>query len=793
MKHAYRRQLITIIIPALFAVLVAGIMALVTTPHRVAAQSGPSRECRVLLMMDRSDSIDNNWPTMRTQVMNLFTAPDLQSEKVALGYWTFSNVTNPGSNQNYNKPYHDYVPVVGDPSGYASFDSSLPLNKNDILGGHTNYEQAFGYDNGQPNNRAANDDPTDRVGVGNLQEMRSSADVLVLLTDGLPNYPVGSDGVPLDGNPTAVARGHAARETYAGKPVIGAYITSDPNPDLRALNATINGSENDQTNIGPLSFESIEGYLTEAIKKACNVPTSNYSLAPVTNVDGAAVQAGDTVNFSYSVNSDSPDGENGTTGWQVYDVTIDPSVNGNPLNFTSAASACSTGSSTPYCNSINNCSVILNMIGNKGTCNSVPNGGRGTCGSNPSTSPGSGSNTFVPGVNNTWYSPPRCQTIDDLPLGTRVCSLLVLNRPTGSGSIVNRGSSAECVTIGKTPLIQVYGGDIRVGKRFATDTSTISAIPGIYTSSFKVSGSAQPIGRTYGSWVEYGALAPGPIKRIASLSGYAGDNGGYDSPITPAGCDQGINKLTFSNTSADESGNASSHDPGCGYFAENQSLIPDIVSTAAVRQPIDPSRYALPLKFDGGSIAGVYRNDAAGATIEIGGGTSEITKGKTYYVYVPHGTVFIKDNIELADDTYGDNGNISDLPQLVIIAQSIKIKDTVNRVDAWLVAPGTRDNEGVVNTCVNDTGNTPKLTATVCDQPLTINGPVMARELLLWRTKVDKSNPACRIEAVTDCKNIGDPAEIFNLPASTTLWAQGNGTNPSRAQTGYTVELPPYY
>ncbi len=788
MKRVFVNRFAAITLPAAFALLAACIVALIATPHHAAAQSSASRECRVLLMMDRSDSIDNNWPVMRTQVQNLFFALPA-SENVSLGYWTFSNVTNPGSTQNYNKPYHDYV-SNGDSAGWASLMDTLPENKADILGGHTNYEQAFGYDNGQPNNRRPDDDPTDKMGVGNLQEMRDSADVLVLLTDGLPNYPVGSDSVPLDGNPTAVARGHAARETYAGKPVIGAYITSDPNPDLRALNATINGNENDQTNIGPLEFGDIESYLTEEIKKACNVPTSNYSLAPVTNVDGAAVQSGDTVNFSYSVNSDSPDGENGTTGWQLYDITIDPSVNGNPLNFTSAASACSTGSSTPYCNSINNCSVILNMIGGRGTCNSVPSGGRGTCGSNPSSSPGTGNNTFIPGVNNTWYSPPRCQTIEDLPLGTRVCSLLVLNRPTGSASIVNRGSSAECVTIGKTPLLQVHGGDIRVGKRFATDTSVISAIPGIYTSSFKVAGSAQPNGRTYGSWVEYGALAPGPIKRIASLSGYAGDNGGYDSPITPAGCDQGINKLTFSNTAADESGNASTHDPGCGYFAENQSLIPDIISTVSVRQPIDPSRYTLPLKFDSGSIAGVYRNDTTGATIEISGGTSEITKGKTYYVYVPNGTVFIKDNIELANDTYG---NISELPQLVIIAQSIKIKDTVNRVDAWLVAPGARDNEGVVNTCVNDTGNTPKLTADVCDRPLTINGPVMARELLLWRTKVDKSDPACRIEVATDCKNVGDPAEIINLPASTTLWAQGNGTNPSRAQTGYTVELPPYY
>lgn len=788
MNHISLRQSITIIVPALFVLLVAFVAALLLTPHHATAQSGPQRECRVLLMMDRSDSIDNNWPTMRTQVMNLFTAPDLQSENVSLGYWTFSNVTSPGSNENFNKPYHDYVQVVGDPGGYASFDNSLPLNKADILGGHTNYEQAFGYDNGQPNNRGANDDPTDKMGVGNLQTMRSTADVLVLLTDGLPNYPVGPDGVPLDGSPTAVARGHAARETYGDKTVIGAYITNDDNPDLSSLNATINGNPNDQTNIGPLDFESIEGYLTEAIKNACNVETPDYSLTPVTNVDGSAVQSGDTVNFSYSVNSDSPDGENATSGWQLYDVTIDSGVTGNPLNFTSAESACNTGSSTPYCNSINNCSVILNMIGGRGTCSAVPSGGRGTCGPTPSTSPGSGTNTFVPNVNNTWYSPPRCQTIEDMPLGTRVCSMLVLVKPRGSGSTVNRGSSAECVTIGKTPLVQVHGGDVRVGRHFNNDDSLLSAIPGVYTSSFKVSGSAQPNGRTYGSWVEYGVLAPGAIKRIASLSGYAGENGGYDSPVIAGGCDQNINKLTFSNTAADESGDASAHDPECGHFAETQDPIPDIISAAIVRQPIDPSRYTYPLRFDENSIAGLYRNVASGANVEINGGT--ITKGKTYFVYVPQGTVTITDTIAIADDTYA---NIGEIPQLVVIAQHIKIRDNVTRVDAWLVAPGTEDGEGIINTCVNGTGNTPKLTANVCDQPLTINGPVMARELLLWRTKVDKNETACRIEAATDCRDVGNPAEVINLPGTSTLWARGSGTNPGRAQTGYTIELPPYY
>jgi len=34
---------------------------------------------------------------------------------------------------------------------------------------------------------------------------------------------------------------------------------------------------------------------------------------------------------------------------------------------------------------------------------------------------------------------------------------------------------------------------------------------------------------------------------------------------------------------------------------------------------------------------------------------------------------------------------------------------------------------------------------------LTINGPVMARELDLWRTKLISPDPACRVTASVDC------------------------------------------
>lgn len=762
---------------ALFFLLVLlGVCAAVamSTPPKVAAQAGSQSSCRVLLMVDRSASIGDNWGEMRTQIDGLFTAPELQSESVALGYWTFSNVTNPGPGTNYNAPYHSYVDVVGDASGYASFMNTLPLNQAAILGGQTNYEQAFGY-----NNMVANNSPGNSGGVGSVEDIRNDADVLVLLTDGLPNYPVNSGDTALDGNATAVTRGHAARENYAGKTVIGAYITTEDNPDLSSLNATINGNPSDQSNVGPLEFSSIEGYLTDAISNACNVETVDYSLEPVVNADNVAVQTGDTVNFGYTVNNVSADNVNGTSAWQLYDVIINPTVAGNPLNFSSPQSACSGGGGRPYCNGIDNCAEILAMIGGRGSCNAVPTGGRGTCATTPSTSPGTGSNTFMPGPN-AFYSPPRCQTIEDLPLGTRICSMLSVSKPTFGSSPSNRISNATCVTIGKTPLVQIHGGDLRVGRHFNGDeVSPSDPLAGVYTSRFKITKEASvvPNGRTYGSWVEYGVLAPGPIERIASLSGYAGQYKGYDD-LLATGCDINVNKLTFANVVGDED-----HSDECGYFSESTGLIPDVISALTSRTEINPGSYTTPLRLDQNSTAGLYRNVADDAQFEIS--TSSITKGKTFIVYVPNGTVTISDNITAANDTYA---NIGEIPQLIVIAKDINIRENVVRVDAWLVAKGDSSDSGVIDTC---TGFASPLSSAVCNQPLRINGPVMASKLELWRTRVEATS--CQITAPDDCQSVGDPAEVMNLSGSSVLWALGYGLNSSRAQTTYTIELPPYY
>ena len=130
----------------------------------------------------------------------------------------------------------------------------------------------------------------------------------------------------------------------------------------------------------------------------------------------------------------------------------------------------------------------------------------------------------------------------------------------------------------------------------------------------------------------------------------------------------------------------------------------------------------------------------------------------------------IEGNITYAN---GPFTNVRDIPQVVIIAQNIEIRDNVGRVDAWLVASNT------IDTCYNLTGNP---TAGKCATLLEVNGPVITNHLLLRRTG----------GSGTDAQS-GDPAERFNLRPDAYLWAglQARGSN--KAQTVYSTELPPRF
>jgi hypothetical protein len=346
-----------------------------------------------------------------------------------------------------------------------------------------------------------------------------------------------------------------------------------------------------------------------------------------------------------------------------------------------------------------------------------------------------GSRTF--NVGNTTMPALTGVNVGDLPVGTRVCFALSV-QPRSSTDDRWGHSKPICTVIGKKPKVQIWGGDIAVRGKIETSLSTKD-----------IAGTS----RTFGSWVEYGGFAVGTVNKFATGSGLANQT---DSAQVA------WSKLTFANKNqagADSFGqyttlaNFRTAPTVSAFFNSIQSKTPIGAGT------VDPASLA----FNTGDPVQV--RTAGNLTLTA----STIPKGKSV-VIMATGTVTIDGSIAYADDTLG---SLRDIPQLVIIAANIDIKQAASRVDAWLVASGT------INTCSDFAGN---LTSGKCNALLELNGPVITNKLILNRTA----------GADTGVQS-GDPAERFNLRPDAFLWARLQASGSNKAQTVYSVELPPRF
>ncbi len=356
-------------------------------------------------------------------------------------------------------------------------------------------------------------------------------------------------------------------------------------------------------------------------------------------------------------------------------------------------------------------------------------------------------------------------TAGDLPVGTRLCFAFSV-QPRASSSTEWRHSLPVCVVAGKKPKAQVHGGDLSVGKVFSGTSGALPvATVNTSTSVKDISG----VKRTFGSWVEYGIFATGVINGTGSGSAYVGP-GMDNTPLWPICL---ASKLSFTNSGSSTCGPSTI----IGRYATTRS-IPDVAASFRVTASTPSFGNNASINLDVSKPQGLYT--ATGNVSINGGGVGRtITKGKWLVLNAPTSTVTITDNINYTTDTLQ---SIADIPQLVIIANKIIINDNVANVDAWLIANGT---SGVIETC--NTGSptyalsgNQRLTSDKCNVLLTVNGPVMAKQLWLRRTAGSGTGPAS-----------GDPAEIFNLRPDAYLWAQARAAGNGRIQTVYTTELPP--
>lgn len=315
--------------------------------------------------------------------------------------------------------------------------------------------------------------------------------------------------------------------------------------------------------------------------------------------------------------------------------------------------------------------------------------------------------------------------------GTRVCVGIRITPGNGTTEVSSNAWLVRCTSVGKKPRVQVWGGDIRTRGDIETSTGTVD------------DGGTNKV---FGSWVEYGALAAGNVTGFASGSGL---NEGSTGAATT------WNKLTFANV--------------------------DDTGTSRLGQYTLPPVKALADQFTGAASSGVPGSDLGAlesgtyktnnltinaSTVGQGGGG----RGKSIIIVVT-GTVTIQGDITYAPGTFT---SIGQLPQVVIIANKINIAGSVGQVNAWLVTTGT---DGAVNTC-SDRAVTAPLNASVCNNKLTVNGPVSTQHLHLRRTAGSDPN---------------DSAELFNLRPDAYIWAYLQSSDEGKIQTVYTTELPPRF
>jgi len=444
-------------------------------------------------------------------------------------------------------------------------------------------------------------------------------------------------------------------------------------------------------------------------------PARNYTLSPqIDSISPSKIEAGSEVSVSGSVDNVG-NAASETTQWEITQINVAPGKKAPHEDENGTTSA------TAPCQSNGGAASGNYFDSGDADCKNVAKG----------------SGTFNLGTPAQNLKPSKAAfDVGDLPVGTRVCFALSV-QPRSNTSDDWAHSKPICTVVGKKPKIQIWGGDVSVRGEIETSTSR-KDVSGV---------------KTFGSWVEYGAFSVGPNSNFASGAGL--NNGNTAIPQAS------WSKLTFANK------NGSTDMFGSYTTLANYPAVPGIAAyfgSIQNKQAVAGSVDISSLTFDTG---GPVTVQTAGDLTITGGA---IPAGKSV-VIVASGNVTIDGNITYTDDTLGGVRNI---PQVVIIAANINIKDSVSRIDSWLIASGS------IDTCYG-LGAT-KLTSSKCNVALEVNGPVVTGKLFLNRTAGSETE-----------EQSGDPAERFNLRPDAFLWAQLQASGNNKAQTVYSSELPPRF
>jgi hypothetical protein len=458
---------------------------------------------------------------------------------------------------------------------------------------------------------------------------------------------------------------------------------------------------------------------------ACVTLLYKYTLDPfITSSQSGTIEANTSVTVTPSVRNNGPT-RSRTTQWQISQIVVAP------------------GSAIPHENTPGTspqAPCVAYFVTAGASC-SIVNNGTGT------TVLSVGLSTLA----------SRTVAAGDYEVGTKLCFAFSV-QPRASSVPSNPGSDDQwansapvCMIIGKKPKVQVLGGDTMSGGIIQTSTS-----------SKNISGTT----RMFGSWDEYAALAVGSISGMGSGAAFAGP-GMASSTV----CKYSTLSFTNSGNSATCVANLSAGG-GIGNYAIAQTM-PGVAASFPVNAT-DPNRNLgnnPTIDLSIGDLQGIYRA-SGNVTINGGGAGKFINKSQWIVINAPTANVTINGDISYTNETLT---TIDQIPQVIIIANNINIVDSVTNIDAWLVAGG------YINTCSSINIAAP-LSASICDDRLTVNGAVMAQKLYLRRTAGSGVGNAS-----------GDPAEVFNLRADAYLWSMARANSNGHVQTVDAIELPPRF
>lgn len=330
-------------------------------------------------------------------------------------------------------------------------------------------------------------------------------------------------------------------------------------------------------------------------------------------------------------------------------------------------------------------------------------------------------------------------------------------------------SKAKCIISGYKPSMQVRGGDLIVNGGVFTGTNT---------KDFLASTSDPKELRRYGSWVEYGVIASGAVVNLGSGASY---RTGMPVPLL-----EEFGSLTFTNkrnssNKADYGRYADDVNTGFGQVARQFTAMSGQARADVVGKDTVDLATEIPE-------SGVYKLKPNNATVTITA-SSVLPANRSIILLAEAGTTInVASNIEIPT-AYGSIGEISQVviaPATETSAYTINVDHNVGRLDSWLVNPN-----GLINTCrtAQPNGsieNTPRSRG-LCDNTLTVNGPVAAKELLLRRNGGKDQGDETTVRQ-------SEPAENFNLRPDAYIWAANYVDGASKKYiTTNSVDLPPRY